>query len=246
MRKAWWIVGGLGVVGAGVYLILQSKNPPPFLLRLFDSDPVEPPSNDGYAPPAKKEQAIAAALQEWAAPVQEPDGTNWREIDKYIRGEQGLSWRSADKDALGSNIAYTRNRQFSWCGAFQAWVWGQAGLKHDIRYNYMASLRRIHRWARDTARLIPPNQIQRGDIVSVGELGGPDFGRHMAMALADASGGYVQTIEGNATGEGPSGRRYEGVTKNIRPVAQPGQSGGGSTYYVLYGVRFLSEDFDNA
>lgn len=191
----------------------------------------------------RADRAVGVALNEYKRHIEEPPGHNWEEIDKYIRSPRGLDWSSADENNLGEPIPYTRNRQFKWCGAFQAWVWGRVGLKHAIRKSSMASLYRLHRFARGTARLIEPDKIRRGDVLLTGPLeGGHEWGAHMAMATDPPRDGWVSTIEGNAFGMGIDGRHYEGVVKQRRPLATNPQDG--EEYHVLYGVRFLPQDFE--
>lgn len=218
------------------------------LLCMLDKPEISvpnPPSESDYVTKSLIEKAVETALDEWDQIVKEPPGEGWERIDGYIRDDLGLGWASADASNLSEPIPYTKNGQFAWCGAFQAWCWGNAGLRKDIRYSSMASLYRIHKFAHGTKRFINPEDIKRGDVVCMGEVDGPDHGQHMAMALADFRDDYVITLEGNAHGEGPYGDYCEGVVQRQRPVLLDNNLADDSTYYVKYGVRFLMGDTSN-
>lgn len=151
------------------------------------------------------ELAMSAAEREWQRPVMEPPGEGWQEVDKYIRA--GLEWKRKP---------YTENRSFAWCGAFAAWVFGAAGLGRGIRQKTMASTYRMWRDWRKTDRLVPKEDMRRGDIVVV-TRGKKRWGDHITIcAEPPRDAKTYRTIEGNARGLGPTGKRYEGVVKNRR------------------------------
>lgn len=180
--------------------------------------------------PDKTSVVLATARDEWSRHIEEPPGPNFGRIDEYIRGDQGLQWTWVDE--------YEKDGQFAWCGAFAAFCFGAAGLRADIRKNVMSSCYRIHKWARDTPRLIAPVDIQTGDIVIVGSSRSKRWGAHVTICTKRHELG-VDTIEGNARGLGFGGQRYEGVVKQSRPWS----STKAREYRVFYGVRPLPEDY---
>lgn len=202
---------------------------------------VDSPKDSPYTNHETRETAVQTAVDEWRRGVMEPPGSHWERIDSYIRGPLGLGWSSADANHLDKPIAYKRNRQFAWCGAFCAWCWGHAGLKASIRRKDLASLYRLYRFAHGTERYIEPEAVKIGDVVSMGEVDGPKHGQHMALAVRNYQNGTVVCIEGNAYGEDPHGDRYEGVVQNVRPVMGHGSK---EPYQVRYGVRFLESDLE--
>lgn len=214
----WWVIGA----------VLLAVAAPEVVKRLREA-----------IPPSGK--AVTVALSEWKRGVSEPPGMGWREIDKYIRSADGLTWRSADESNLGADVAYTEDGQFKWCGAFVAYSQGKVGLARDIRRQHLASLYRLHRWARGTNRMVPLEDIKPGDILGTGRLDGPDYGQHMALAVDRSRGGQVATVEGNAYGLSPTGDTHQGVSRLVRPLATHPS---GDVYHVLYAVRPLPSDYE--
>jgi hypothetical protein len=178
---------------------------------------------------------MSAAADEWNSVVKEPPGSGWERIDTYIRSADGLGWDWEDR--------YTRNRQFAWCGAFASYCYRQAGLSAEVRKKVMPSTFRLHKWANGTDRMRPIDDVQRGDIVIVGPEGGKRWGAHITLCdSVDRSTKIVSTIEGNASGTGPDGDRYEGVIRQERPF--PDSSLPPKKYRVMHVIRPLAEDYD--
>jgi len=176
-----------------------------------------------------RERAVKEALAIWQKGVAEPPGQNWDYIDTFIRGDRGLHWTWEEP--------YERDGQFAWCGAFAAFVFGGEGLLHEIRHNHMASCYRLQGWAEDHGRLVKPSGIKRGDIAVVGPADAPDYGNHITICTGRTNAALM-TVEGNAVGKAPNGR-WEGVITKCRPF----ESSDDDEYRVMYGVRFLAEDF---
>ena len=184
------------------------------------------PDRAVYACP-QSEEAMKRAEAEWQRNVTEPEyGGEWQRIDAYIRSSQGLNW--------SWESPYTRNGQFSWCGAFAAFCYGESVLP-SIRKKIFASCYRM--WANwgSTSRCRDGEQPLPGDIVTVftNDEQTPVQGNHIVLVVnSPDEHGDFHTIEGNAHGEGPDGR-IEGVIKRTRNM---------STVAHIY--RLLSEDYD--
>jgi hypothetical protein len=180
-------------------------------------------------------KVLATALEEWNGHVQEPPGSGWERIDEYIRSSQGLGWTWENK--------YIKNRQLAWCGAFAAFCFGAAGLLPTLRKKRLASTTRLYLWARGTARMVDPDPqiIKPGDIVVVGPTKAlSPFGSHITICESvNLFAGIIETIEGNAFGNGPDGSWYEGVIRRGRPFSAIRES----EYRVRYGIRPLAEDY---
>jgi len=99
---------------------------------------------------------LEVAEREWRRPVVEPnrDGqvrAGAGRINEYIRGALGLGWPTAQVGV--PSVAYTRNGQFAWCGAFAAYCWGAgAGLRADLRRLACPSTFRLWELARQQGR----------------------------------------------------------------------------------------------
>jgi Putative peptidoglycan binding domain len=200
-------------------------------------EPGQPDSSSGsdFVRQDRVQQILATAVEEWRHPVHEPPGEGWERIDTYIRGSEGLGWSSEDR--------YVRNRQFAWCGAFASLCLGSAGLNKDLRKRVMPSTYRLYTWAKDNERMRTLSEVASGDIVVVGPSGGKRWGAHITICdHVDAAGGFIHTIEGNASGQGPANDRYEGVVRQSRPM--PSHDLPPSRYRVLYVIRPLAEDYD--
>jgi hypothetical protein len=65
-------------------------------------------------------------------------------------------------------------------------------------------------------------------------------GKHIGICTA-VLGNTVNTIEGNATGTGPSGRNIQGVIRGNRPL--PAAATTQRQYRIIFGVRPLPEDY---
>lgn len=180
--------------------------------------------------------ALAAADGEWRLPVQEPPGENWTRIDRYIRMLDAMAWDWLDP--------YREDGQSAWCGAFAAFCWGVAGLKFDLRRSVLPSCRRVRAWLDDHPdREVRLSDLAAGDVLVVGREGSRR-GQHIALVwepVATLTSG-IATVEGNALGRGPDGADYEGVVRQVRPLAH--EVTRPSTYRALYALRWREEDFE--
>lgn len=193
--------------------------------------------------------ALYIAFGEWRKRIEDPDPR----INTYIK--KGLTWRDANLNKPG--LDYKEDGDFSWCGAFVGFCY--AKLKKTIRYNTFASCYRLnHDWQ---DHRVVHTELVRGDIVTVGKTRRKDrkYGSHICLVEqvnmspgqtfryrgADYEvAGTLRTIEGNAIGLGPDGTEYEGVTRNVRPIAHPKHALPSSCRRVLRAYRVQAEDFD--
>ena len=155
------------------------------------------------------------------------------EIIRYIN--DGLGWSKEDPYTNSYNL---KIGGFSWCGAFAAWC--DITLSAELRKKVLPSTYRLWEFCKGTARSIPLDEIQRGDIVVVGKKGGKRWGAHITRAL-EVGETHVSTIEGNAHGRLGSGLWGEGVVTRQRPFKghnKPRES------YIMYAYRFLDEDYE--
>jgi hypothetical protein len=186
-----------------------------------------------FATKTRAERHIARAKEENSHWITEPDGPNPRgdRIDAYIRGPEGL---------MKSNLRkYVRNKQFPWCGAFTSWVFHD--IKPEIRKRYFPGTAGLYSWARNTPRLIKPENLQSGDIILLGPQGGDIDGDHIAM-VDQVFPDHVTTYEGNTNyRKQPGNIYYIGVAHKTRPFAHSAKSP--KTFRVLWGIRPLEEDY---
>lgn len=166
--------------------------------------PIEAPAHQTAG-----ERAVERALIEWRQDIREPRGkvADGPILTRYIR--EGLGWTWIDD---------YQNRAFEWCGAFAAWAWREA-LSAEVRKKHIASTYRLREWARNTSREVGGLSAARpGDIAVVGER--KAWGDHITLIeRVEEDGSGAWTIEGNATGEGPTpGAKMEGVIRRFRPV----------------------------
>lgn len=157
-------------------------------------------------------RAILRAKDEFNKKIEEPNGSNWVEIDKYIRSDQGLNWIWLDE--------YTKNHMFHWCGAFVAYCYGFQ-VKKEVRKSIFPSCYRMYKsWYR-SSRLIQKENLKAGDIVTVFNSSNEidrqatPQGNHIVLCVETHQDYYV-TIEGNAKGLNPDSKRVEGVVTNKR------------------------------
>jgi hypothetical protein len=159
-------------------------------------------------------------------------------IDDMIRSTDGLAW--------SWQTPYRDN--YEWCGAFAAWSWHAAGLNLALRKTYFASTYRLDRYGSyDMAFENTPNPKPTSGplrkIVALDEHSGPldahfahddpprpgdillvggkntAYGKHVTIVESyDSTRGIFTTIEGNATGPGPTGGTRHGVIRGHRPV----------------------------
>lgn len=209
--------------------------------------------------------AVAEATKLWnlnirdLPPVGHPDREHCRQlIDNMIRSEFGLGW-NWERPYSGS---------FEWCGAFVSFCYG-ATLPLATRRNYFSSTYRLDRWARyqqvnehdknvrpnvgpfrmvvdldggSTAAdaVFPDGSLPRaGDILLVGPERSA-YGKHVTMVERfDAEKGVFFTLEGNGTGDGPSGSMH-GVVRGQRRVGLAAKAP--TTYHARRLIRMAPID----
>lgn len=154
-------------------------------------------------------------------------------IIKYI--EDGLRWSLSQPYTNSANL---KQGGFSWCGAFQAWC--DIELKEEIRKKVMPSTYRLWEFCKKTARDIPLDEIQRGDIVVVGRPSGKRWGAHITRAL-EVTETHVHTIEGNGHGLLGDGKWGEGVVTRKRPFNGHNAE---KESVILHAYRFLDSDYE--
>jgi hypothetical protein len=190
-------------------------------------------------------------------PNRSPDFKRARErIDGFIRSKDGLGWRVPP---------YEQDNDFKWCGAFVANAWRAGGIAFELRRSFFASTLRLDAfgqyrlwqdWAQDERPADNPRLSIRldedsaprdalfsateppreGDILLVGGRK-TAHGSHICLVESyDVSLGVFTTIEGNATGDAPSGRRIEGVVRTKRPVGLS-QGAAPTTYHARRLIR---------
>lgn len=175
----------------------------------------------------QSEQALKRAEAEWERNVTEPEyGGDAQRITTYIKGSEGLHWSWEDD--------YTRNGQFSWCGAFAAFCYGLSVLPSVRQKIFPSCYRMWSNWG-STSRCRDGEQPLPGDIVTVYTSAdhSPAYGNHIVLVASSPNDeGDFDTLEGNAHGNGPNGR-IEGVIKRTRNI---------STVAHIY--RLISEDYE--
>lgn len=187
--------------------------------------------------------ALNAAEGEWNRRIVEPRGgksNGTADIVKYIK--EGLLWKAPTNYKDGS---------FHWCGAFVAWCYAQAGMVADLRKYWLPSCNRMYyghkdhgHWPRKNGgeRVVYTDknggEIQPGDIVMVGDVGGPASGSHVTLCSGVHSD-HITTWEGNAKGVLPDGTQDEGVVKQKR-YFRPGNPQG--SYIIKWAWRPTAED----
>lgn len=189
--------------------------------------------------------ALAAGLDAWSRGIQDPTRKAFddpafdedrRFIDEIIRTDKGLGWGRCS--ALTK--AYRWDGDFEWCGAFAAFCWS-ASIPLAIRKRYFSSTYRLDRYGRHKrafAEVLPPlplPALRRKHLVIGGETGpindfGPragdilvvngstfGWGQHICIVERwDNFNCVFHTVEGNATGRGPDGQRFQGVVRQVR------------------------------
>lgn len=164
-------------------------------------------------------------------------------IDRMIRGKGGLGW-SRCSPLVG---AYRHDGDFEWCGAFAATAWRTAGLDPELAAVYWSSTYRLDKYAQRALAFGSPRELRlRRRVTGLGRkylpfgpettfddvsrfgpragdvliVNGKGYGQHITLVEAwEPELGAFRTVEGNATGRGPDGTVYQGVTKNLRPFA---------------------------
>ncbi len=202
--------------------------------------PVDPEHPPETADPRERRitRTIEAAEHFLSLNITEPGGENWELIDRFIRREKmvdgfpgssvGCEWTTADAKTWVIDTPYTKNGMYSWCGAFAGTCLGAAGLLKSHRYNTMPSCSRMSGDWGGTDVEIDREDIQIGDIVTVGKAsdGASHKGTHIVLVVG-VGPRVIETIEGNATWQG-----REGVIRRTRPF-----EGTGSTYIIKKAYR---------
>jgi hypothetical protein len=205
-------------------------------------------------------RAIAEARRLFASDIWDPPKTDdrpvadrWRAaITDMIAGPYGLGWSWEGE--------YEGDGDYEWCGAFAARCWSAGGLPLATRRPFWGSCYRLNRWARylpidaktpnprpssgpyrlcveldEGSHQLPPGVLaQPGDVLIVGGVGtGP--GKHITL-VEEFDGLAFRTIEGNATGIGPDGKRRQGVVRARRPLGLP-RGAAPSTYHARWLIR---------
>jgi hypothetical protein len=176
-------------------------------------------------------------------------------IDDMIRSPAGLAWAWQPP----------YQDDYEWCGAFAGFSWRAAGLIIGLRKTYFASTYRLDRYGRykeafentpnprptsgPTRQIVELNEHsgpfdahfanndppRAGDILLVGGKN-TAYGKHVTIVESyDLTSGVFTTLEGNATGRGPTGGTRHGVIRGKRPVGLPN----GSTPTTYHARRLM-------
>jgi len=213
---------------------------------------------------------LAAAESEWERGVRDQAGHHgMARIDLYIRDGHGLGWTwerpyvgNGQYQWCGAFVAWCmaaagllpRLRRDCWSSTTRLDAYGRYGVLQgvtmptrvrlpggkvlDVRTWHESLGAELRRWqapqpGRDLAWEPAP-----GDIALVGTRG---CGQHVALVRqVDLARGILLTTEGNATGLGPGGARFEGVVHHERPLPTRGNS---ATYHVRTIIRPARADF---
>lgn len=170
--------------------------------------------------PRRGAAILAAALAEWKSEVREPPVGDPERIREYLRA--GRYSRAEEYDADGDG---------EWCGFFAGFCLISAGVRAQLLWQKspaeaggIGSTYRLHRLCMldERRRITSPGDIRPGDIVSVGREKRPAYGEHIVIAAGSVTPFDEQstfpTVEGNASGKGPTGDTYEGVVRRSRMV----------------------------
>lgn len=189
-------------------------------------------------------EALARGIAIWNEGIMEPGGRKQsadpayadgrKFIDDIIRGPEGLGWSRCS--------AFVRefrwDGDFEWCGAFAAYCWAPF-IDLATRKRYFPSTYRLDRYGRhkrafaEAVPVVPVEQRRKwldmstatvadieafhpraGDILIVNGTG---YGQHITIVERwNRALGSFSTVEGNATGNGPQGQRYQGVVIQTR------------------------------
>lgn len=203
----------------------------------------------------------------WDPPVGYHDAggkaDRWRAaIDDMLRAV-GWDWE----------IPYRGDGDVEWCGIFVGACYAKAGLRLELLRRYFPSTYRLQRYGSyrpvddkdpnrppttgdrrmmialdETSRALPKmpdgSDVRAGDIMLVGGVAtGP--GKHVTMIESVDAENRIHTLEGNARGLGPDGKRRQGVilrsylvglTANQRHVSP-------TTYHPRWIIRPAPGDF---
>lgn len=190
--------------------------------------------------------ALTHGLLAWECGIQDPTRKAFNDpafaddrkfIDHCIRSEDGLGWSSCSPFVK----AYRWDGDFEWCGAFAAYCWAKAGIRLDIRKRYFPSTYRLDRYGQYKRAFVesvtkPAREVdwrkylaitgdaddvdhfepRAGDILIVNGTG---YGQHITIVEKwDSALMEFHTVEGNATGKGPDGQRFQGVVRQVRKL----------------------------
>jgi hypothetical protein len=186
--------------------------------------------------------ALSEALRLWRLDVYDPPRADKSEpanhsravIDDILR-TSGWTWE----------IPYKGDGQVEWCGLFAGACWRAAGLDPKWIATYFASTYRLNLWGSyrsfdakhpnprpmDRPRMMCiltressglPFEPEPGDILVVGD-GNPEVGDHIAIVEHyDEARRKFHTVEGNGIGNGPDGKRRQGIVRAERRLGGEG------------------------
>jgi len=192
-------------------------------------------------------QALARGLAIWSEGIMDPTRKAFADpafaddrtfIDDIIRGPEGLGWSRCS--ALVRE--YRWDGDYEWCGAFAAYCWAPF-IAVDIRKRYFPSTYRLDRYGQhkraflEAVPAVPVEQRRKwldmstatiADIEAFGPragdiliVNGSGYGQHITLVerwnAATATKPF-DTVEGNATGKGPNGERFQGVVTQVRAL----------------------------
>lgn len=159
-------------------------------------------------------RAVAAALAEWKSGVREPPQGDPERIREYLRA-----------CGFGHADDYHADGDAEWCGAFAAFCLIASGVRPELlrqksppEAGGAGSTYRLHSLCvlDERRRIVSPDDLHMGDVVCVGRKGRTRYGEHIVVACDPPKNGTFETLEGNASGSGPNGNRYEGVVRRSR------------------------------
>lgn len=188
--------------------------------------------------------ALNAGLLAWSQGIMDPTRKAFGDpafaddrafIDNCIRSPDGLGWGRCS--ALTG--PYRWDGDYEWCGAFAAYCW-HASIPLAIRKRYFPSTYRLDRYGQHKRAFLEAVPVvdessrrkylaldgdaddvdhfapRAGDILIVN---GKGYGQHITIVeVWDSAAMTFATVEGNATGKGPKGERYQGVVRQTRAL----------------------------
>lgn len=157
------------------------------------------------------EKILAAALLEWEKSIE--SARNQDVITGYFDAN---GWRAWLRSQPGCEGGYVRRvgSGVDYCGHFL----GAMGAPYDIANKILPSTYRIHATKDPRIKKYPPIEVRRADIITVVTGKNKSYGDHFCI-VESVDGDFVHTVEGNASGTLPSGKRGHGVVKNRRAVS---------------------------
>ena len=164
------------------------------------------------------------------------------EEDRITEYFHRCGWQWALNETAGGRYSEEARRRrpdlLNWCGLFPAWCGLHVGLylepgqcvpvrlRHGVAQRVLPSTYRAQspdKWA--DAGIAPPAQVPHdeiapGDIVTVVTGSGKPYGDHFAIVVdVSRDGAWIDTVEGNATGELGDGEVGRGVVTKVRSLA---------------------------